>query len=287
MMGGTFTMDNGPNFFVIGAQRSGTTRLCALLDQHTQVIIPTKEPMFFQSERDMMAKEEWYRQLFQDLPTDAVKGDGSTYYSMCGLYPGTAERIHGFNPRAKVIYMVRHPLRRIESAWAQLLSVGDANGVRGFDYTVRKTQLLTDPSLYWKQLSEYRRFFPDEQIAVRFFEDFARGEAAVVRSCLSFLGVDASAPVDLGTGHMQNASAGKRQYAVAVDLVRALPGYQKVKRLIPQRVKTYGTQNFTRPVATEVRWKDETLQWASELLRPDSEAFLRYMGRDVSYWPMP
>ena len=40
-------IDNGPDFFVIGAQRAGTTRLCGLLDRHPEIAIPTKEPMFF------------------------------------------------------------------------------------------------------------------------------------------------------------------------------------------------------------------------------------------------
>ncbi len=45
-----------------------------------------------------------------------------------------------------------------------------------------KTPMLLDPSLYWKQLNEYRTFFPDDQICIQFFEDFVADEATVVRA---------------------------------------------------------------------------------------------------------
>ena len=73
-----------------------------------------------------------------DVPEGVLIGDGSTHYSMCGRFPGTAERVHRFNPQAKIIYIVRHPIRRIESAWPQLLSVYHANRVLGFDRTLQR-----------------------------------------------------------------------------------------------------------------------------------------------------
>ena len=111
------TVRCGPNFFVIGAQKAGTTRLCNLLQRHPSVAIPFKEPFYFQSARAMAEKAQWYRSIFEDVAHLPARGDGSTSYSMCGMYPGTAQRIHEFNPDARIIYMVRNPLQRIESSW--------------------------------------------------------------------------------------------------------------------------------------------------------------------------
>jgi Sulfotransferase family len=276
----------GPDFFVIGAQKAGTTRLCGILDRHPAISLPTKEPMFFQSPVDMGSKRQWYQDLFSHGSPGVLQGDGSTYYSMRSLYPGTAERIHAFNPHAKLVYMVRHPLRRIESAWVQLLSVGHANAVRGFDHTLRETDLLLDPSRYWAQLNEYRRFFPDDQIAVYFFEDFVADEVAVARSCCAFLGADPSEPLELGSEMMRNASQGKRQRALVVDAVRALPGYERFKRLVPHTMKLFFDDHATRPIPP-ARWKPETLEWAVAQLREDMAALLAHTGRDAAYWPMP
>jgi hypothetical protein len=277
-------IDNGPDFFVIGAQRAGTTRLCGLLDRHPGVAIPTKEPMFFQSPEDMRTKAAWYKALFDAVPEGVRKGDGSTYYSMCGIYPGTARRLHQFNPEARIIYMVRHPLRRIESAWVQLLSVGAANRVRGFDFTVRNTDLLIDPGLYWRQISEYRHYFPDQQISIQFFEEFSADEAAVVESCCSFLELAPSAAIELEHDRFRNESIGKRQHALIVDAVRALPGYEMFKSWIPQSGKTFFSVHLTSPIATEITWRPDTLAWTIAQLEEDSDAFLRYAGRSPDYW---
>ncbi len=276
----------GPNFFVIGAQRAGTTRLCALLDRHPQVVIPTKEPMFFQSEKDMTAKADWYRNLFAQAGHAAARGEGSTYYSMCGIYPGTAQRLHEFNPQAKIIYLVRHPLRRIESAWVQLLSVGLANGFRGFERTLIETPLLVDPSLYWRQLSEYRNVFPDEQIHIELFDEFIAEESRVVAECLSFLELPPLSSIDIPHAHGRNASVGKRVRWPAVDSVRMIPGYERFKRFVPQSVKSLFTDRLTRPAPPNFEWSQVALEWATAQIAEDSARFLQHVGRRADYWSM-
>ena len=61
------TISCGPNFFVIGAQKAGTTRLCNLLQRHPSVAIPFKEPFYFQSPDAMKEKAQWYRSIFKDI----------------------------------------------------------------------------------------------------------------------------------------------------------------------------------------------------------------------------
>ena len=42
-----------PNFFIVGAQKAGTTSLYHYLNQHPQVYMsPIKEPFFFDHEMD-------------------------------------------------------------------------------------------------------------------------------------------------------------------------------------------------------------------------------------------
>ena len=290
------TVGCGPNFFVIGARKAGTSRLCNLLQRHPSVAIPDKEPSYFQSVLAMAERAQRYPRLFEDLADVPARGDGSTMYSMCGIYPGTAQRIYEFNPDARIIYMVRHPLRRIESGWRQLLSsagldtsdgrvaAADINGFRGFEHTLCKTDMLIDPSLYWKQLSEYRRYFPDEQIRIGFFEEFIADESAELRACLSFLGVDPSIDIDIEDDQDRNPSEGKRQRLVAVDAIRALPGYERVKRFIPQPLKTLFTDRITRPIPITSPWTAESVEWTVSRIADDSAALLRYAGRSEDYW---
>jgi sulfotransferase family protein len=279
------TFAHRPDFFVIGAQRAGTTRLCHLLSRHPRVAIPSKEPFYFQSIDAMIEKRAWYRQLFERASGD-VFGEGSTYYSMAGLYPGTAERLFGFNPEARIVYIARHPLRRIESAWYHLLSVGHVSSLHSFASAVRRTDLLIDPTLYWKQLSEYRAFFPDTQIQTILFEDFVAAETETVAACFEFLGVE---PVGLdvtASSVEKNASEGMTRSWRALDAIRAAPAYGAVKRAVPQLVKTAATERLRRPVQPTAAWDAELHRYVRERLGDDPVRFLEHAGRSGDYWDL-
>jgi len=281
------------NFFVIGAQKAGTTRLCNLLQRHPSVAIPFKEPFYFQSPDAMKGKAQWYRSIFEDVAHLPARGDGSTSYSMCGNYPGTAQRVHEFNPDARIIYMVRHPLRRIESGWRQSVSAPvsmsgdgtDVNGFLGFEHALyNKTELLIEPTLYWKQISEYRRYFADDQIRIGFFEEFIADEKTELRACLSFLGVDPIVDIEMEDDEDRNSSEGKRQRLGVVDAVRTLPGYERAKRFIPQPLKTLFTDRITRPIPTTSPWRQQSVAWTVSRVADDSAALLQYAGRSADYW---
>jgi len=279
------TAFHGPNFFVVGAQRAGTTRLCHLLNQHPDVSIPSKEPFYFQSVDAMIEKRDWYRSLYIDVKAPLI-GDGSTYYSMAGTYPGTAARLYAYNPNAKIIYAVRHPLRRIESAWYHLMSVGHLSSARSFKWAVMRSGALIEPTLYHKQLSEYRAYFPSDQIYVVFFEEFARDEATVTGACLEFLGASRSDPITDRVSHERNASEGMQQAWATLDLVRSLPGYGVVKKVVPQSLKTSLSERLLHPTRRRAEWDNDTHAFVLHELGDDPVRLLESFGRHPSYWDL-
>ena len=109
-----------PNFLVIGAQKSATTTLCDLFSQHPDVYISNpKEPHFF-AKNEVYAKGwDWYKKLFSNAGKAKAIGEGSTGYTMHVVFPNAPSRISRDLPNAKLIYIVRHPIRRIESDWKQ------------------------------------------------------------------------------------------------------------------------------------------------------------------------
>ena len=58
----------------------------------------------------------WYMTLYREHTTETAIGDASTSYCGTGLYPNLMRRICMHVPDAKIIYCVRHPLERMESA---------------------------------------------------------------------------------------------------------------------------------------------------------------------------
>ena len=95
-----------PNFFIVGAARSGTTSLDRYLSQHPEIYItPRKETHFFAADlfppcfkgpgderlnRLLIRDEDQYAQLFAGATGAKAIGESSAFY-LC--FPGTAERI--------------------------------------------------------------------------------------------------------------------------------------------------------------------------------------------------
>ena len=104
-----------PNFFIVGAAKSGTTSLYHYLGQHPQVFMsPVKEPNFFShgmSRRCPGAPDEVvisdcgeYRDLFAGVQNECAIGEASTSYLP---NPDAALRIRERVPGARIIAMLR------------------------------------------------------------------------------------------------------------------------------------------------------------------------------------
>ncbi|HEY3826334.1 MAG TPA: sulfotransferase [Bryobacteraceae bacterium] len=145
-----------PNFFIVGAPKSGTTSLYHYLDQHPQIFMsPMKEPCYFASEvrlenfapeyrtqasryaREMsmylgssktekhsvgyVSRWEDYVGLFDRVAGETIVGEASVVYLWS---PSAARNIAARIPRAKIVAVLRHPVDR---AWSQYLQYR-ANG---------------------------------------------------------------------------------------------------------------------------------------------------------------
>lgn len=109
-----------PNFFVIGAGRSGTTFIYQALCEHPQVYSPGfKETFYFN--RLFHKGKDWYGSLYHDADAARHKAIGDftmEYY----LFPETAKRIRSLIPNPKIICTLREPVERVfdHYYWDQL-----------------------------------------------------------------------------------------------------------------------------------------------------------------------
>ncbi|NLF38083.1 sulfotransferase, partial [bacterium] len=100
-----------PDFFIVGAPKSGTTALHAYLGRHPSIFVPArKEPHFFGSDivsPAFVRDRDAYLSLFAGATTEARVGEASIWY----LYSKRAAReIKEFNPDARIIIMLRNPV---------------------------------------------------------------------------------------------------------------------------------------------------------------------------------
>jgi hypothetical protein len=274
-----------PNFLVIGAAKAATTSLCQLLGLHPQVFMSRpKEPFFFCYDHVYAQGWPWYERLFEGADGKRAIGEGSTPYSQTGTYPNTVERIVKHLPDARILYITRHPLDRLESMWIELLSQGLT--MLPFNRALREDPQYIDSALYWKQLSAYRKYFPDERVKLLFFDDFQRDPDAVLRSCFEFLGVDASIKIE-NADEPRYASEGKRKDRGLTNFLRTrLPFFLRLRDISPSWLRSFARASLKTPIPGRPRWDQDTRTWVIESIRDDVATFLRHAGKPEDYWKL-
>jgi len=274
-----------PNFFVIGAYKSATTSLCDLIAQHPDVFFSVpKEPQFFSYPHKYKLGYEWYESLFAKADGFKAVGEGSTSYSMTGTYPHTPRRIHEYAPDARIIYIVREPLARLESAFIHSRSLGWKMPAE-FGAALRERPEFIDSAKYWSQVQAYKQFFPDSRILVLFFEDFSSDEAGVTRRCFEFLGLNPDARLrDPATA--RNVWQGKREDGAILHTLRHVPLYDRIRDAIPFALRRRVKKLFTREIVARPQWDSVTLSWVRAEISADIAQFLRYTGRPADYWTL-
>lgn len=219
----TSPMRSGPDFVIIGAQKSGTTSLYHYLVQHPAIHSCYKKELHY-FDTYIHRGSLFYRSFFpfkSEVKEGEICGEASTGYL---LHPKVAGRIKEFNPQTKIIALLRDPVDRAISSYhhqirkgTETMSMEDAfrgeeerlqdhwelvltskgekvkkssKQVRQFSYKKR--------GMYLDQLKPYFEAFAREQIYIEYSENFFKDPARIVSEIFQFLNLDPSfTPSDL------------------------------------------------------------------------------------------
>jgi hypothetical protein len=109
-------LNRRPDFLIVGAQKAGTSALGFFLNQHPRIkCARRKEVGFFNRDKFYALGPAWYaRQFPRRLWPGGLLFEATPEYL---YYPFVAERIFQFNPRIKLIVLLRNPVERAFSAW--------------------------------------------------------------------------------------------------------------------------------------------------------------------------
>ena len=244
-----------PNFIIIGAAKSATTTLTTILPQHPDIFISKpKEPKFFG--RYYGKGWEWYASRFAKGKAATLRGEGSTMYaSSLKTFRKAPELMHHYLPDLKLIYIVRNPLDRIISQWRHYR--GRNPDCADFNDLMRNRQLrrlIVGCSMYYEQLSRYRKHYPENQIYCMTFEDLLDSPKRSLKGMLKFLGV-------------------KPRVKLLLDDDGCLPRENEAG--------AKGRGHVDKPV-----WSDGLRRRVLKKIRPDAEMMLAYMGKDKDYWDL-
>jgi hypothetical protein len=204
-----------PDAVILGAQKSGTSSLHHYLVQHPGVIAPLrKEVHYFDVNHGR--GEAWYRAHFGRTGQPGLNLDSSPYYL---FHPAVPQRLRALLPEARLIVLLRDPVRRAYSHYwherdkgrerldfaaalaAEPARLGDSEAAlatgrlqrsaahQHFSYLAR--------GRYAEQLERWFAVFPRGQILVLRFEDLAREPLAVLNRALAFLDLPPAESVSL------------------------------------------------------------------------------------------
>ena len=247
-----------PNFFVVGAQKAGTTSLYHYLDQHPEVFMsPAKEPFFFDHEIDpagrlvrqkfgrrslarkpRFANIEEYQALFDGVRDEKAVGEASPLYIYA---PGTARRIERYVPQAKIVAILRNPADRAYSAFLYALRMG-VEPLTDFRRVLQEEEQrirdnwhfvyrYRDRGFYYGQIKSFYEVFGPEKVGVWLYEDLKENPHKVASGVFRFLGVDDSFVPDTSTKH--NVARVPKN-AVSRAAIKFMNGtFPMVKKIVP------------------------------------------------------
>jgi hypothetical protein len=169
------------HLIIIGAQRSGSTMLYGILDQHPEISMakPLRpEPKYFLS--GDCKYEDYFTQVFKNSKNTAWLGEKSaSYYELSNV----AQRIKQTIPNAKLIVIMRNPVERAISNYRFSVKNGLENrSLKEVFIDQQQPPLLSsdisvDPfnylgrGEYYTLLTPYYEVFDRDQILPLIFED--------------------------------------------------------------------------------------------------------------------
>lgn len=275
-----------PTFFVIGAPKCGTTTMYELLASHPEIAMcERKEPRFFSHDSVYARGWDWYLSLFPDRAGARAAGECSTCYGVPAKFPLAADRMATHVPNARLIYMVRHPLKRIESQWMMQQHHSEF-GSATFEESLSAATLIPT-SRYWEVLNRYRQYFADEQMLIVFFEDFVRDPRGELARCFAHIGVDPRFETDVDTEEARCAAKDRTTDRTRwLARLRNTDLFDRARDGAPRWLRRGLRSLLTRPQVYTPEWSDASREFALSQLRGDARALLAYCGKPADYWDL-
>jgi len=311
-------LTRGPDFFIVGHPKCGTTALYMMLRSHPQIFMPElKEPWFFA--RDMRPRFrpvrqaptpdtlEEYLALFSQAEPGQRTGEASSTYL---LSRDAAARIAEQRPDARIVAILREPASFLRSLHQQLLrthvesrkrlatAIALEPARREGRHIPRRShrpQLLmySEHVRYVEQLRRYDAVFPREQIMVLIYEDFRADNEGTVRAVQRFLGVDETAPIEVQDANstviaMRSQQADELLNRVSVGrgpISRAVK--TGLKAVMPSEMRRRAIRTTQRHLVMgpPKQPEEEAMLALRRRFRGEVQALSEYLDRDlVAFW---
>jgi hypothetical protein len=190
------------DFILAGAQKSGTTALHYFLAKHPNITMGDQQEIHFFDDEAMFVAQVDYEQLHKHYPLlvpSTIAGDCTPSYI---YHEPASERIWNYNPKIKLLILLRNPVERAFAHWnmqrfkgREPLDFFDAvreekRRIAGAPADQARRFAYVDRGFYAQQLERLFQFFPREQVKIVKFEEFREKQREILASIFSFLGLE-------------------------------------------------------------------------------------------------
>jgi hypothetical protein len=191
------------DFIGVGVAKAGTTALYSYLKQHPEIGLGSKKEIHFFDRVENFFFPKWfyfhYHRFFNFKSGKKIYGEITPIYL---YWRSAAADIYEYNPKIKIIAILRNPTDRAYSQWNMNIKIGFDNV--DFEYAVQHDRersrkylpnqhhhySIIDRGFYSNQIREYRRFFPNNQLLFLKYENYKANPEETLKTVFTFLGVN-------------------------------------------------------------------------------------------------
>ncbi len=239
-------MQRVPDFFVVGAQKAGTTTLHDRLAECTPINLPfTKETHFFSDDDNYAKGLGWYLRQYPAGQDFTRRGEIAPDYLFS---PAAPARIRAVNPAPDIVCLFRQPLERAYSNYLMAVRNGYETLAFSDALAAEEERAATSPrhralysylgrSLYGQQVRRYQDTLPEARYLFLKFEDFTdpdgQGQQTFEEIC-RFIGLDPRL-VEVDYEAKSNVASQPRSTFLRNQLYQASRIKRVLRLLIPSR----------------------------------------------------
>ncbi len=185
-----------PQAIIIGVRKAGTRALLDMLTLHPSVVSPKPEIHYFDKEENYVRRVQWYiDSMPRSYPQQITIEKTPAYF----VGPQVPQRIHSVSPNVKLLLIVRNPIDRTVSDFAQLNNKRrktESHKHTTFEKAVFNgdhVNTLYNPisvSLYDVHFKSWLDYFPLSQILVVDGDSLITNPLTQLKRAEAFLGIE-------------------------------------------------------------------------------------------------
>lgn len=288
---------NWPNFFIVGAAKSGTTALYEYLNKIEDIYMsPIKEPNHFSPNhqifrRDKLVTNEYfdikkYLKLFSDVKNEKRIGEASPSYLSD---PESPRLIKKKCPNAKIIIILRDPVERCFSHYLDRTKTGN-NSLSISDLVAKKLEDMSgrernnkhriiERSYYYEPIKRYQKYFSENNIKIIGFEEFILNPLKKLNELLEFLELKQKTKFKFNTYNEFKSPKGIiSKKIIDSNVIRDIGS-----RIFPDRVNNYIMFNILNSKGRKPKLREEDSELLKRIYEDDVKKLQILLKHDFNW----